>query len=152
MLMICFHESLIYHFSKLQLLFFYKCHHSTWLRLRVSRAADCDRAFCDQNKDLLCHAYWKYKTFLISYSDGLDVNYFFNLWESFLSTWKPNHPESWRSIGGAETLGWISFNYLSIGFISIYIIHIRLVDLQTYDLVRKCDLWHSFGRDGLDQL
>ena len=128
------------------------CHHSTWLRLRVSRAADCDRAFCDQNKVLLCHVYWKYKSFLNSYSDGSDVNYFFNLWESFLSTWKPNHPESWRSIGGAETVGWISFNYLSNleRAPTSYIKGLWFGYLMNW--LEKCDPRHSLDVTGWDQL
>ena len=79
------------------------------------------RVLWSKQSFVLWHAYWKYKSLLISHSDGYDVNYFFkslriissNLWESFLSTWKPNHMESWKSIGGAETLGWISFDFLS---------------------------------------
>ena len=128
------------------------CHNSAWSRLRVSRAADCDRAFLWSKQSLYFVTLTENTSILNLLFRLIGRELFLQLLKIISFNLEVNHPESWRSIGGAETLGWISFNYLSIGFISIYIIHIRLVDLQTYDLVRKCDLWHSFGRDGLDQL
>ena len=108
----------------------------SWSRLRESQAAGCDRGL--RTKTMFCTVprLENIQTILISYSDGLDVNYFFNLWKSFLPTWKPNLPESWRLIGGAKALGWISFNYLKFeGFISTYLCRpiFRLVDLRLYN-------------------
>ena len=53
---------------------------------------------------------------------------FLQLWKIISFSLEVNSTGSWRSIWGAEALGWISLNYLSIRFISIYIIYIRFVD------------------------
>ena len=87
--------------------------------------------------------FWKIQAFQISHSDLQDLRiYFFKTLENhclFLQLWKiisfsleVNSIESWRSIWGAEALGWISLNYLSIRFISIYIIDIRFVWWTTW--------------------
>ena len=135
-------------FKALLYLFFWKTMYSklvikmllkvlSWSRLRESQAAGCDRAICESKQFCTVSRLEIIQTLLISYSDGLDVDYFFNLWKSFLLTWKPNPPESWRLIGGAKALGWISFNYLKFkGFISTYLCRpiFRLVDLRLYNI------------------
>ena len=97
---------------------------NSWSRLRVSRAADCDRAFCDQNKVCALSRLRKIQAFWNSYSDWSHVDSFFQLGNQFLRILE--------IIWGAETLGWVSLNYLSIRFISIHIIHIRFVWWTTW--------------------
>ena len=105
-----------------------ECRISTWSRLRVSWAADCNRAFLWSKQSL-------YFVMLTENTSILNLLFrlirpkdlFLQLWKIISFNLEINSSESWRLIWGAMTRGWISLNYLSIRFISIHIIHIRFV-------------------------
>ena len=79
------------------------------------------RVLWSKQSFVLWHAYWKYKSLLISYSDGSDVNYFFkslriisfNLEAKSYGILKIN----WRSRNPGMDLLWFSLRFGKVNFL-----------------------------------